>query len=160
MGKVYMGGGAGGGSYTAGAGIDITSNVISATGGQSTPFRTIKRSLTSAQILNSNVSPIQLIAAQGAGTAIRLIAITANLIYNGITYATNIDGGIYVGSIQKVSDIVLNYTTTGVRYIGIDIPIPSTDFENEAVLFKTASGNPTDGDGTIDLYLSYIVITL
>lgn len=158
MGKVYMGGGAGGGSYTAGAGIDITGNVISATGGQATTLQTVKVSLSSAQILNSFTTPIELIAAPGAGKMVNLISVSFGATYNSATYATNTTGRIKIGAVSA-TNLSLAFAASGQTYLAL-LATTIGDLENVNVNFSTDTGNPTAGDGTIDLYLSFVVITL
>jgi len=162
MAKTYMGGGAGGGgSYTAGTGIDITGNVISATAGDCTCIKTVKVSLSSAQILDSNTTLIELIAAPGAGKIIDIINIIQKNTYIANEYETNTDSIVFYGTaLADVYLLDLAFSSSGFFAIAKANVSNSFDFENQPITFFTKAGNPTAGDGTIDLYISFQVISL
>src|SRR3990167_4896894 len=52
-------------------------------------IKVVKVSLTTAQVLASNGTPIQAVAAPGAGKAIEAISMVSSLAFNTIAYATN-----------------------------------------------------------------------
>ena len=136
----------------------ITYNVI--------PYKMIfskKVTLTSAQILALNTTPITLIPAQGIGTTIQLLSYVARLNYGTTAYATNTTLVLEVGNIDVHNDgVILPKTADTLEQVGIS----GAPFENGATsvnapLQATVSGgNPTAGDSILDLYLNYIVITL
>lgn len=129
-------------------------------------IRTDTISVSSAEILNLFSSPKILIAAPGVGKFINVIAIMGYLQYNTTTYATN--------------------TQLNIRYNNLSVPIPSTSWNiaqteskiyrfttqststgeasatllNQPVTLAALSGNPTTGDGTIKVYITYQIITL
>jgi hypothetical protein len=127
--------------------------------------KTVKVSLTSAQILNSNTTPIQLIAAPGAGKA---ILITNGLLKgNFVTtpYATNTNGVVRVGAnplFYQYMGFLINFTENimSALFAADNTYIALASAENTPVTYITEDGDPTAGDGTIDLYLTYQIITL
>lgn len=126
-----------------------------------TCVKTVKVTLTSAQILSSNTTPIQLIAAPGAGKMIMVLSFAGNLTYNTATYATNTSGQLVQGA-TLVRTFSLAFTTSGQIYLAPSSPplALSSTLENQSISFSTQTGDPTAGDGTIDLHLTYTVITL
>jgi hypothetical protein len=123
---------------------------------------TKKVSITSAQILDSYTTPIELIPAQGAGTTIEVISCTSLFTFNTIAYATNTSAKIFYDS-DTASGVFgtfdLTYSATAYQFFVNGGPSIS-DIDNNAIIFMTETGNPTAGDGTIDIYLTYRVITL
>lgn len=127
-----------------------------------TCFKTVKVTLSSAQILNSNTAPIQLIGAPGAGKAIIVTGVIAALNYNSVAYATNVDAyiaydpndDITVGfpidqPASKFSQIQLFHLTTDLSAVA-----------NKSIIYKAIGGNPTAGNSTIDIFITYQTITL
>ena len=136
--------------------VDSKQNVLNA-------IVTVKVSLSSAEILALFTTPKTLVAAQGAGTVLVPIRILINEIYNSIVYATNttliVAGGTIFStnlssalgfSSSQLATFTLNTNATG-------SPASST---NTALTLTTSVGNPTAGNSTIDVYITYAVITL
>jgi hypothetical protein len=127
-----------------------------------TCVKTVKVSLSSAQILNSNTTPIQLIAAPGAGKIIVCESIIINSTFVTTPYSTNLDGLFTLGSgsVLSISNM-LDFSSNNIKQrrgtMGSENP---SDVVNEALSYTTQTGDPTAGDGTIDLYITYQVITL
>jgi hypothetical protein len=129
-------------------------------------FRTVKVTISSAEILAMGVTPVQLLPAPGAGKTY-LIGETI-VRYNAVTtaYATNTTlRVIYAGATVPIATngVLLTSTVTRVGYLA---PSPTTGTSNihyaiNAALQATIqTGNPTAGDGTIDVYVTYKTITL
>lgn len=130
-----------------------------------TCVKTVKVSLTSAQILSSNTTPIELIAAPGAGKAILIV----NGLFKGnfvtTPYATNTNGVVRVGAnplFYQYMACLTNFTENimSALFAADNTYIALASAENTPVTFITETGDPTAGDGTIDLHLTYQVITL
>ena len=114
-----------------------------------TCVQTAKVTLSSAQILNSFTTPVQLIAAPGAGKVIFVTHFLINFNFNTVAYATNTDGGFEIGGIFS-NLIALNFPESG--FAGRSFTLASySALENAAFNFQTDTGNPTEGDSTIDL---------
>jgi hypothetical protein len=121
---------------------------------------TTKISLTSEQILNLHTTPLELLPAPGVNKIILIFNIVSNYIYNITAYTGNRFIQIYYGSpsftvffdgsilFNTSSSITLNNLTN--NYIEINSPIN----------INVATGNPANGDGTLDLYISYKIINL
>ena len=123
--------------------------------------KSIKVSVSSAEILSLNTTPKELIPAPGAGKYIDIISAQFSLTYGTTDYSYSIspnDVTLTYGT-NKCSDrISLNASTTTFQVI----PIASVyDIStNTAVNFYCSTGNPTSGDSTVDIYLTYRVVTL
>jgi hypothetical protein len=130
--------------------------------GDCTCVKTVKVSLSSAQILNSNTTPIELIAAPGAGKLIKIQFITTIKNYISSTYATNVDCSIFIGGENVLGlNSFLDFGSTTVKDYNVLFSSASlSDVQNSSVVFSTDTGNPTDGDGTIDLYITYQILSL
>jgi hypothetical protein len=123
----------------------------------------LKKTITSAQILNSNSVPVTLIPAPGAGKVIFVQSAIFKYVYGSSVYTTNTTTNIRLGAftlwtsgtaIQGGTDYVNFVNMIPTSTVGSSLP------ENQPILFNTSTGNPTGGDGTIDLYITYITITL
>lgn len=124
---------------------------------------TVKVSLSSAQILALNTTPVTLVAAPGAGKIIQPIAVMFNLVYNTTTYATNILAQIrYAGiSANFITSTILGLTaSTLARLLASTSLTFAAVPSNTALILDTQTGNPTTGNSTMDVYLTYTVITL
>lgn len=119
-----------------------------------------KVSLSSAQILALNTTPIQAIAAPGAGKIIIIESMTSKLIYNTTDYAgpaalqlvCNGDTGILAyTSILTLSSTAIYNSKPGLNVVQL---------ENKAVDLYAPTSDPTLGDSTIDVYITYQIITL
>jgi len=121
-------------------------------------------SLSSAQILSLNTSPITVVTAPGAGYAIEVIScsfkytfVTAPYTgYVGITVTTDTSGSpqfAFSNTLGGSSNFVKGEAYT-----------PATNYsnlhENGALKVTISGGNPTGGSGTGKLYVIYRIITL
>lgn len=124
----------------------------------------IKITIDSADILTSNSSPIELIAAPGVGKII--FPTSALIVYNFGTagYTTNTTTNLKLGLyhtlwtspnlIAQAQDAVQFATLSEVG--AVVAPVPS----NTALTFTSSTGDPAAGDGTLDIYINYSIITL
>lgn len=123
--------------------------------------------LTSAQILALNTTPITLVAAPGVGKGIFVKKVFGRLNYNTTTY-----GGAETTIILKITgtnnasatnSFLLNSTIT--RFAGFAIHGDDLSLSNDTVYLNNASlvvttptANPTTGNSTIDLLVEYQVL--
>lgn len=125
-------------------------------------------SVSSAQILNSNSSPVQLIASPGAGKFISILSCDVYYDYNSVAYATNINTGLRYGSgtaivastqasaiINQTSDRFQKWLQENTLNVG-----STSIYENQGIFFTTFAGNPTAGNGTLKFYITYVIIDL
>lgn len=128
-----------------------------------TTIYTVKKSITSPQLLALNTTPIEVIAAPGSGKAVQVLGAFIAYTYATAAYATNTtlllvnangtneiatDGG------SLISDVASNK-----GYMTIAGGINSI-VTNDAVVIEAQTGDPTDGGGTVDVYVTYQIITL
>ena len=126
--------------------------------------KTVKVSISSAEILNLNSAPKQLIPAPGAGKFILPLRVIIQGNYNTSTYATNTNLQFapntlfqtnFSAALGFTADQLATYTLT--TNAGTSSPENTI---NQPINIFALAGNPTDGDGTIDVYVSYIIVTL
>jgi len=131
------------------------------------PF-TVKVSLTSAEILNLFTTPKQIIAAPGAGFCIQPICFFYEYNYGTTTYntnqtlelryagvAANVNSNTILSRIFSVKARQGSLSTTLLTYID-----STQEIENKAFEVTVQTGNPTDGDGTLNIHVTYCIISL
>lgn len=135
------------------------STIVSLAGG----ITTVKVSLTSAQILALGNTPIVLVAAPGTGKVIKPLSVLYKYNYGTATYLTNTTLlGSYSGVSGNVisTNSIINQTQNS---FSASVPQANTpldaDVSNLALVISTSS-NPTAGDGTLDIYITYTAILL
>lgn len=150
------------GSILTGAGNAGTATWQTLTGGALSDIPiTLKVQLDSTNILGLNSTPIQLIAAPGAGKVIHILNIIGNIVSVATSYATNTTLRVFYGSsttsvyedtnlLPATSDVLSSFMPQAVNEVNA----------NNAVNISVADGNPTDGDGLLDIYVTYKVVTL
>ncbi len=121
-------------------------------------------SLTSAQILALNTTPIEIIGTPGAGKYIDLISATWNYTYNTAVYATNtsinlintggasailVDDGALISSVNKIG-----------KFIPKIAPPAATSWMsiNSGISVTVDGGDPTAGAGTIKISIVYRIV--
>ena len=130
---------------------------------------TVKVSLSSAEILALNTTPKQLVAAPGSGKILQPLFYLVKLSYATAQYATNTtlqfnyDGLPAVGI---VSNSILNRTESFIMRqaaastTAFAFAISTSDITNKGLFVSVTNGNPTAGDGTLDIYITYTIISL
>ena len=119
-------------------------------------------SLSSAQILALNTTPIQLVAAPGANKMIVVSVVAFYYDHNTTAYATNTtlhlryasaaSSGITLGNfITQTQDVIA--TQTGNLFTSA----PNA-FINQALNITVDTGNPTAGDGTLVVKVYYRIV--
>ena len=130
-------------------------------------LRSVEFTLTTAQILASFTTPVEIIANPGTTSYIEIVGGSAFLDYNSATYAT-----------QK-SCILLPTSETNLNNAGWNVGATSSFLfstadarcyleketgaqqilTNTGVSFTTRTANPTVGDSPVTLYVLYRIIT-
>ncbi len=130
---------------------------------------TAKLSLSSAQILALNGTPITLVAAPGSGKTIVPISVIGRMNFLTAAYATNLQ--LQVKYSAGADALFVNSTllaATSGNPIQPLFPVAAgsvTGNDNEYIanadlLITVGTGNPATGAGTLDLYITYAVVTL
>jgi len=127
---------------------------------------TTKVTLTSAQIKALNGTPIQLLAAPGSGTVYEILAVTGRINFLTAAYDTHTELDIIDATsgnvLYKDASALLASASTVIATIPpiINSNVGVIKTTNGAIQAKAATGNPATGSGTLDLYVTYRVITL
>lgn len=131
----------------------------------------VKISLTSAQILALNSTPILCVAAPGTGYFIRVLRASAMIIEgDSSAYATHEQLDLYTATgLPQASTLstFLNPSGAGAgdsrrQYFNDTVALDDEDvlLSNAALYVTVPGGNPTAGDGTVMLYITYEIIAL
>jgi len=136
--------------------------------GTTTPLASIngiytnqKVSISSAQFLSSNTTPIELVAAPGAGKLVRIMNVSINFDYLGTAYtaASGLEV-IYTGETNALISFnnLLNVTADVIK--GASGSTISTQLENTAIELRAVGADPETGTGTADVIVTYEIIDL
>lgn len=129
-----------------------------------TDVNSVSVTLTPAQILASFTTPVQLIAAPGAGYVIAVESVTASIAYVSAAYATNTTqkisytNGAGAAVTANLAAIVTATADKVVRVSGIEAETVLT--ANAAVVISTLTGNPTAGDSPLTVSVTYRVLPI
>jgi len=122
-----------------------------------------KVDITSAEILALNATPIELIPAQGADQAIIVDEIIAFNKYGTATYA--LDGAVNAKYTDGSGDAVVSALAEAWGEATADavakaVAVGVAPVANAPVVLFAESADPTTGDGTFSIYVSYRVIDI
>ena len=127
----------------------------------------VQFTLTSAQILALNTTPITIVPATGAGTLIQVDGITAKLVFNSIAYTganpisfayTNASGVLVTGTVASA----FIDSASGTNYYYAPANPSATGFvpvANAPIVAFVGTANPAAGNSTIVLTIRYHTIT-
>lgn len=125
----------------------------------------IKRfTITSPQILNSNSTPVPLLPAPGFGKVI--VVQTSFARYNFLTtpYTSSHNFGLaYTEAVAVSYSISSTLISQGTNQEAIMSAVPTAEqisIENTGLSFFTNAANPTLGDGTLDLFVIYQIVSV
>ena len=122
--------------------------------------------IASADVLQLNSTPIEIVAAPGVGYAIEVISATVIIDFNTVAYATNVSlvlGSVGADNPQLVSLTALNATVNSIRRLAVYSTSGGADtqiIENAAIVVAAKTGNPTAGNSNITVYITYRIIEL
>ena len=121
-----------------------------------------KLTLSSAQILAMNTTPIPFGITVPTGYYIQPLSFQFRGVFGTTPYATNVDPEIrYIGATNVIVDMAgtLNFASSTLQNILLNASfqnvISAVDLE-----ITESSGNPTAGDSTVDIYMTYVLIEL
>jgi len=113
----------------------------------------------SAAVLTAKASPVEIVAAPGAGYVIMPIMIHCFLDYNSAAYATNTTFRFEINTRAVTNTNTGLLPATADRHaflMGIDVD--SASLTNSALVFEVQSGNPTAGNSPIYVCCVYRVV--
>jgi hypothetical protein len=120
--------------------------------------------IPSADVLTLNSTPIDIVPAQGVGTAIEVISASVKIDFNTTAYATNtVIMLITDTATSQQSNANINATSNQIgKFRNTEVGSPSLTqlIENKALNVFVDTGNPTAGDSDITVYVTYRVITI
>jgi len=127
-------------------------------------IRCASLTIASADVLQLNSTPLTIVAAQGAGTAIDVLSASMKMTYNSVAYATNttlelkINGGSS-SQMQFASQILSSASDVFNKVIG-NTTTSTNMVENADLQVSVLTGDPTAGDSDITVYVLYRVIAV
>jgi len=133
----------------------------------STPL-VVKVDLTSAQILALFTTPITVAAAVGAGYSLLPQSLSYRYTYGSAAYVIASTGIVLCHSTKAASAYITEVVSNTILQAGASrsgITFSNTAsssnalVENDSLQLKIATGNPTTGDGTLTMWITYSIIT-
>ena len=127
--------------------------------------QSVSVAIGSAQILAGNTTPVQLIAAPGAGLAIIPISAVVKYTYITAAYATNTSQVIYLDTLNGSDNALILIQTmlsqaankSAVRSANSAVDENSI-IANKALMWAIETGNPTAGSGRLEITVIYTTI--
>lgn len=122
----------------------------------------VTKTFTSAQILQSNTTPLEIVPAQGPGKIIVPLLFITRLKFGTIAYATNTSMQYRINNIS-ISGLamILSAAVNRLRMKAMpDTTVDTTDLANQPLMLQTDTGNPTAGDGTLEVTVIYTIHTV
>lgn len=128
---------------------------------------TFTAALTSAQILNSFTTPITVVPATTQRRLRKILSVMMQFTFVTTAYATNTTMSFFADTIgvspwtaNILGSMVINKTGTCINTFTITPVVSATNSSNmiinKSIKIATQTGNPTAGDGTINLWITTI----
>lgn len=122
--------------------------------------------IPTASVLTLYATPLEIVAAPGAGYAIQVISASFKLTYNSVAYATNTGLQLIADtatiSQMKTNTCIDSTATQHIIFEGVPAATASDTqvIENKSLKVQVPTGNPTAGNSDITVYVCYRLITL
>ena len=129
-------------------------------------LKEVSLTIASADVLQLNSTPLTIVPAQGVGTVIEVVSVSARIDFNTTAYTTNTPLQLSFGGGSILGQIGSNFLASTVSKITSSFTEQSAtagqtqSLENSSLVVTNSSGDPTSGDSDITVYLLYRVITL
>lgn len=125
-------------------------------------IRVAEVTLSSAQVLAANGTPIEVVPAPGVGRANLIIVAYASVAFVSAAYATNTTLTVGYGGVGLLSIAgILAATASKVAMAAGTIPaVAIATAQNAAIVASVATGNPITGDSPVTVTVMYTTITL
>ena len=122
-----------------------------------------KTTITSAQLLDMYTTPVTLVPAQGANTLIVPVNVVLKYRFGTIEYTTNQTITLSPNNSLWTANYNSALAGTSNKYLSRSVTPTSTVtgiIDDLPFTIGVQIGNPLAGDGELDVYLSYYVLTL
>ncbi len=120
--------------------------------------------IPTASVLTLFATPIEIVAAPGAGKAIQVIAACAKITWNSIAYATNVSLVLITDTSTNEQAVwttgFLDSNSTLISPAQLSNIVGDVLKENEGLNVMVATDNPTAGNSAIEVYVQYRIITI
>lgn len=123
-----------------------------------------KVTITSSQLLSMNTTLVDIVAAPGAGIAILPYSVLLYYRFGTSEYLTNLN--VVLSPNNSLWNVTFNSALQGTqdrissRSIFPTVSASGANIDNQPLQVQIQTGNPTAGDGTLDVYVAYYLITL
>lgn len=119
----------------------------------------VKRTLTADEINNIGTTPVELIPAPGVGKSIIITRATAKYNFNTQQFDNNTIEIIASNGIKKQFYIVNLLNSTATIHVSCYIDNTGDFVENDSII-AVGTDSVAVGDSTLDIYITYEIITL
>lgn len=126
--------------------------------------------IPSAQVLQLNTTPIQLVPAPGAGLVVVPYMLVASMVYNSTTYSTNASGASLAYGVSgagtapglTLTQVFLQSSSTNFSIVNASTTAysPQASDVNQPLTLIAASSNPTTGNSDLYVRVYFKVIGL
>ena len=130
-------------------------------------LKQISISLSSAEVLNLFTVPKELVPAPGAGKAIVIIEASMQSIFGTVPYATNLQFNIITDTADREQmfdgDILISTVSRVIKSKVSGAPLTPSEtevIEDKALVIEVDAGNPTAGDSSFVINITYRVINV
>ena len=129
-------------------------------------IKDIKVNISSTEILQLNTTPKTIVPAQGSGTLIVPIKFVIRYNYGTVSYSNNNNFKCKLGNWDNLVSITNLTLGTNSQLVlpsvanTNTVDTTATAEINQPLVAYVPTGDPINGDGTIDVYLTYNVITI
>ena len=123
-----------------------------------------KVTITSSQLLSMNSTLVDIVAAPGAGIAILPYSVLLYYRFGTSEYLTNLN--VVLSPNNSLWNVTFNSALQGTqdrissRSIFPTVSASGANIDNQPLQVQIQTGNPTAGDGTLDVYVAYYLLTL
>ena len=130
--------------------------------GNSSTLYSSKSTITAASVLTLYTIPIKLLDAPGAGKYINILSIDTKVSGGSVPYGVNPEVEVYQNGSSNSefsSTTSLSYTDGRLNRL-LQVGDDSNVLENVDIYISGTTGNPSGGDGDLNVYITYQIINL
>lgn len=125
-------------------------------------IRVAEVTLSTAQVLAANSTPIEVVPAPGVGRANIPVIVIASVAFVSAAYATNTSLTVGYGGAGIITITgILAATSSKVAMAAGTVPAVTTaTAQNAAINVSVATGNPITGDSPVTVSVMYVTVNL